>query len=318
MRYRSLGTSGLTVSVVGLGGNNFGRRLDAEGTRAVVTAALDAGVTLFDTADMYGPDGVGEELLGAAIGARRDEVVLATKFGMDVHGLAGPAWLARGSRDYVVRAVEGSLRRLGTDRIDLLQYHEPDGVTPVEETLAAMSELVTQGKVRYIGTSNMAAWQLVDAAWAADRAATARFVTTQTAYHLLDRSAETELAPAATRLGMSILPYYPLANGLLSGKYAKGQAMPDGARLATRDGWLTAHSLARVELLRDFAEARGRTVLDVAIGGLAAQPAVGSVIAGAMRPDQVMANAAAGDWVPTADDLAALDAIVAPGEHVVG
>lgn len=318
MRYRTLGASGLTVSVVGLGGNNFGRRLDRDGTRSVVHAALDAGITLFDTADMYGDDGASEQLLGAALGKHRDAVVLATKFGMDTHGLVGPSWLPRGARDYVVRAVEGSLRRLGTDHLDLLQYHEPDGVTPIEETLRAMTDLVDAGKVRYLGTSNMAAWQLIDAAWSADRAGTARFVTTQSRYHLLDRSAEIEIAPAALHVGMRLLPYYPLANGLLSGKYTKGQPAPPGSRLATREGWLTDAALDRVDLLRAFADERGITVLDVAVGGLAAQPSVGSVIAGAMRPEQVVANAAAGTWVATVDDLAALDAIVAPGERVVG
>lgn len=318
MRYVQLGSSGLTVSVVGLGGNNFGRRLAQDEADRIVGVAIENGITLFDTADMYGPDGRSEEQLGAAMRGRRDEMVVATKFGMDVHGMVGPDWMPRGSREYIVRAVEGSLRRLGTDRIDLFQYHEPDGVTPVAETLAAMSDLVDAGKVRYIGTSNMAAWQLVDAAWTAREIGAARFVTTQTAYHLLDRRAEREVAPACVSAGMSILPYYPLANGLLSGKYRRGERPPEGSRLSWREGWLTDAAMDRVEALRDFAQERGRTLLEVAIGGLAAQPAVGSVIAGAMRPEQVAANAAAGDWDPTPGDLAVLDAIVAPGSVVVG
>jgi aryl-alcohol dehydrogenase-like predicted oxidoreductase len=312
MRYRSLGERGPVVSVVGVGGNNFGSRLDEDGTKAVVHAALDAGITLFDTADMYGGRGDrgglrgdGERLLGAALKGRRDEVVLATKFGMEMSrdaDLYGP----RGARPYIRYAVEASLGRLGTDRIDLYQYHEPDGVTPLEETVAALRELVDEGKIRYIGCSNLPAEQITDA-----------FVSTQERYHLLDRGAEQDLVPACLRHGLGLLPYYPLANGLLSGKYRRGEEPPAGSRLSSRQGWLTDAALDRTEALTRYGADRGLTLLRVAVGALAALPAVGSVICGAMTPEQVTANAAAADWIPTAADLAELDAIVAPGERVV-
>jgi aryl-alcohol dehydrogenase-like predicted oxidoreductase len=312
MRYRTLGQRGPTVSVVGLGGNNIGARLDEDATKAVVRAALDAGITLFDTADMYGGFGEmggvrgdGERLLGAALKGDRDHVVLATKFGMEMDREAerhGP----RGARRYVRHAVEASLRRLGTDRIDLYQYHEPDGVTPLDETIAALRELVDEGKVRHIGCSNLPPGRLDGA-----------FVSTQAPYHLLDRSAETELVPACVRTGVALLPYYPLANGLLTGKYRRGEQPPPGSRLTWRQGWLTDDALDRVEALTAYGAERGLTLLEVAVGGLAALPAVGSVICGAMTPEQVTANAAAADWTPSAADLAALDAIVTPGERVV-
>ncbi|MGW0846972.1 aldo/keto reductase [Streptomyces sp. NPDC002787] len=312
MRYRTLGERGPTVSVVGVGGNNFGSRLDEDGTKAVVHAALDAGITLFDTADMYGGFGEsgtgrgdGERLLGAALKGRRDEVVLATKFGMEMDEEAerhGP----RGSRRYVRYAVDASLRRLGTDRIDLFQYHEPDGVTPLEETVAALRELVDEGKIGHIGCSNLPAEDLSDA-----------FVSTQARCHLLDRTVERDLIPACLHHGLGLLPYYPLANGLLSGKYRRGEQPPPGSRLSWRQGWLTDEALDKAEALTAYGAERGLTLLQVAVGGLAALPAVGSVICGAMTPAQVTANAAAADWVPDPADLAALDAIVAPGERVV-
>ncbi|MCT9078264.1 aldo/keto reductase [Streptomyces fulvoviolaceus] len=312
MRYRTLGERGPAVSVVGLGGNNFGSRLDEEGTKAVVHAALDAGITLFDTADMYGgfgsgdgSRGDGERLLGAALKGRRDGVVLATKFGMEMGPDAdrhGP----RGARPYIRHAVEESLRRLGTDRIDLYQYHEPDGLTPLEETVAALRELVHEGKIGYVGCSNIPAEQLSEA-----------FVSTQARYHLLDRGAEADLIPACLRHGLGLLPYYPLANGLLSGKYRRGEQPPAGSRLSWRQGWLTDEALDRVEALTAYGAERGLTLLQVAVGSLAALPAVGSVICGAMTPDQVTANAAAADWIPDPADLAALDAIVTPGDRVV-
>ncbi|MDW8803635.1 aldo/keto reductase [Streptomyces scabiei] len=312
MRYRTLGERGPVVSVVGVGGNNFGSRLDEDGTKAVVHAALEAGITLFDTADMYGGRGDrgglrgdGERLLGAALKGRRDEVVLATKFGMEMSreaDLYGP----RGARPYIRYAVEASLGRLGTDRIDLYQYHEPDGVTPLEETVAALRELVDEGKIRYIGCSSLPAAQITDA-----------FVSTQERYHLLDRGAEQDLVPACLHHGLGLLPYYPLANGLLSGKYRRGEEPPPGSRLSSRQGWLTDEALDRTEALTRYGADRGLTLLRVAVGALAALPAVGSVICGAMTPEQVTANAAAADWIPTAADLAELDAIVAPGERVV-
>jgi aryl-alcohol dehydrogenase-like predicted oxidoreductase len=314
MRYRTLGERGPTVSVVGLGGNNFGSRLDEEATTAVVHAALDAGITLFDTADMYGGSGEGggvrgdgERLLGAALKGHRDDIVLATKFGMEMSSDGEAARHGpRGSRPYIRYAVEASLRRLGTDRIDLYQYHESDDVTPLAETIAALHELVDEGKIRHLGCSNLPAAQL-----------TAAFVSTQARYHLLDRSAETDLIPACLRTGVGLLPYYPLANGLLSGKYRRGEQPPPGSRLSWRQGWLTDAALDRVEALTAYGTARGLTLLEVAVGGLAALPAVGSVICGAMTPEQVTANAAAADWIPDASDLTALDEIVRGGEQVV-
>ncbi|AGP60877.1 aldo/keto reductase [Streptomyces rapamycinicus] len=311
MRYRRLGATGPRVSVVGLGGNNFGSRLDGDATRAVVHAALDAGITLFDTADTYGgyggagQAGDSERLLGAALEGRRDTVVLATKFGMAMgpeYDRFGP----RGSRAYLRHAVRMSLRRLGTDYIDLYQYHEPDGVTPVAETAAALEELVAEGVVRHYGCSNMAGPQLVPG-----------FVSTQVRYHLLDRTAETARAPAATRAGTAPLPYCPLANGLLSGKYRRGEPPPPGSRLSWRQGWLTDAALDRAEALTAYGAERGQPLLRVAVGGLAALPGVGSVICGAMTPEQATANPAAAAWIPDAADLAALDDIVAPGERVV-
>jgi aryl-alcohol dehydrogenase-like predicted oxidoreductase len=312
MRYRQLGDSGLTVSVVGLGCNNFGRLLGAEQTKAVLNAAIDAGVTLLDTADIYGL-GVSEELIGRALGKRRDDVVLATKFGMDMAGKNGPDWGTRGSRRYIRRAVEASLRRLGTDHIDLYQYHRPDGVTPIEETLAALNELVDEGKVRYIGSSNLAAWQVVEAEFTARASGLTRFISAQNEYSLLDRRVEAELAPACAATGVGILPFFPLANGLLTGKFQRDQPPAAGTRIGDRRRELHANAPWDViGAMGKFADERGIRLLDVGIGGLAAQPAVGSVIAGATSPEQVRANVAAGSWLPTPADLDALNEI-APG-----
>jgi aryl-alcohol dehydrogenase-like predicted oxidoreductase len=308
MEYRQLGESGLTVSVVGLGCNNFGRRLDATQTDAVVNAAVDAGITLFDTADIYhGEYGYSEELLGKALGGRRDEVVIATKFGGDMQGVNGPDWGVRGSRRYIRKAVESSLQRLGTDWIDLYQLHFPDPVTPIEETLAALSELVAEGKVRYIGSSQFAAWQVVDADWVAKTSGLQHFISAQNQYSLLERDVEDELVPACEHLGIGILPFFPLAAGLLTGKYKRGEAAPDGTRLATQPERLAGADFDKIEALETFAAERDLTMIDVAIGGLAAQPAVASVIAGATTPEQIEQNVAAGLWDPTAADLAALD-----------
>ncbi|MGH9205611.1 MAG: aldo/keto reductase, partial [Acidimicrobiales bacterium] len=241
MRYRPVGRSGLVVSAVGLGCNNFGGRLDLEATRAVVDAALEVGITLFDTADIYG-GARSEEILGEALAGRRDRVVLATKFGMDMAGRNGEDLGARGSRRYIARSVESSLRRLGTDWIDLYQYHVPDGITPVEETLSALDELVIQGKVRYLGSSNFAAWQVADADWVARTAHQNRFISAQNNYSLLDRRIESELVPACLRFGVGILPYFPLANGLLSGKYERGKSPPADSRLGGRPGALDERS----------------------------------------------------------------------------
>jgi len=306
MRYRSVGRSGLTVSVVGLSCNNFGRRIDLEQTKAVVAAALDCGITLFDTADTYG-EGRSEEFLGQALGRRRDEVVVATKFGMDMRGALGPDWGARGSRRYVRAAVEASLRRLGTDRIDLYQYHAPDHVTPMEETLAALTELVSEGKVLYVGSSNLSAWEVAHAEWAARTSGSVRFVSAQNQYSLLDRRVEAELTPACLAYGIGILPYFPLANGLLTGKYRRGQPPPPGTRLAANPAALDEAAFDRLEPIVELARRLGRSLLEVAVAGLAAQPAVCSVIAGATRPEQVRANAEAGAWEPSGEELAELD-----------
>ena len=305
MTYRPLGDSGLVVSTVGIGCNAFGSRIDLDRVRSVVDAAFDTGVTLFDTADSYGT-GQSEELLGAALGARRDEVVVATKFGMDMHGANGPDWGARASRRYVTRAVDASLRRLGTDWIDLYQLHQPDLVTPIEETLDALTDLVRAGKVRYLGCSNFKAWQVVDADWAARSAGLQGFVTAQNEYSLYNRAAEEEVVPALEHLGISLLPYFPLAFGLLTGKYRRGEPAPPGSRLEVQSARLEQADWDRIEALESYAAERGIGVLDVALGGLAAQPSVGSVIAGVTRPEQVHANAQAALWEPSDEDLDAL------------
>ncbi|MEE6260403.1 aldo/keto reductase [Plantactinospora sonchi] len=315
MTYRRLGDSGLVVSVVGIGCNNFGRKLDAVGTRAVVDAALDAGINFFDTADIYGePKGGSEEQLGAALRGRRDDVVLASKFGMDMGGLNGPDHGARGARRYVVRAVEASLRRLGTDWIDLYQMHEPDPGTPIDETLSALDDLVRAGKVRYLGNSNFAGWQIADADWTARTNGWTPFVSAQNHYSLLHRDVENEVVPAAERFGLGVLPFFPLADGLLTGKYKRGAEPPADSRLAGSSPRY-AQRLATapwdtIEAIERYAAERGLSMVEVAIGGLAAQPAVTSVIAGATSPEQVRTNAAAGRWRPSAEDLAELRALL--------
>ncbi|HET7052824.1 MAG TPA: aldo/keto reductase [Solirubrobacterales bacterium] len=307
---RRLGDSALEVSVAGLGCNNFGGRIGAEQTAAVLDAALDAGVNLFDTADIYG-GGESERLMGEALEGRRGEYVLATKFGMEMPEAAGAPGAARGSREYIRWAIEGSLRRLRVERIDLYQYHKPDGVTPLEETLAALDELVGEGLVDAIGCSNFSASELERAEEISRERGLARFVTLQNQYSLLEREIEAEVAPACERLGVSILPFFPLARGLLTGKYKRGERGPEGTRLAGEQAG-SDEQFDVVEALESFAAERGVGVLDVAIAGLAAQPAVGSVIAGATRPEQVRANAAAIAWQPSEADLAELDRI-APG-----
>src|SRR4051812_24239368 len=302
MNHRPLGDSGIEVSVLGLGCNNFGRRVDLEGTHRVVDAALDEGVNFLDTADIYGGRGSSEELLGQVLDGRRDRVVLATKFGMDM----GDGREDRGSADYVRGAVEASLRRLRTDVIDLYWYHRPDGITPIAETLGALDELVRAGTVRAIGCSNFDAAQLEEADRAARENGLARFVAVQNEYSLLRREIEREVVPAAQRLGISIVPYFPLASGLLTGKYRRGEDAPEGTRLHGREEIAGDAEWDTLDALQRFADARGLSMLDVAIGALAAQPAVASVIAGATRPDQVTANARAVEWTPSAADLAAL------------
>ncbi len=309
MRYRTLGNSGLQVSVVGLGGNNFGGRLDLDGTRSVVHAALDVGITFIDTADVYSR-GRSEELLGEVLAGRRSEVVIATKFAGDMG--YGPAAGAKGGRGYIRRAVEASLRRLGTDYIDLYQIHVPDFVTPVAETLSALDGLVREGKIRYAGHSNYAGWQIAEAAHVARELGTAPFVSAQNHWSLLERGAEAEVVPAARHYGVGILPYFPLANGLLTGKVRRGQEVPEGSRLASREGYVTEDKLARVEALVAWGQTHGVSLLEIAVGALAAQPGCSSVIAGAMSAEQVKANAEAGTWEPTAEDLAEIDALVPP------
>ena len=303
MRTRTLGSSGPDVSVVGLGCNNFGSRVNDEGTREVVDAALEAGITLLDTADVYGNRGGSESALGKALKGRRERVVLATKFG---HAMTDDAPPNRGSREYIRQAVEASLRRLQTDWIDLYQYHRPDGITPIEETLGALNELVDEGTVRFIGSSNLDGRQVVEADDVAKDRGWARFVSAQNEYSFLERGAEEELLPTAERLEIGVLPYFPLASGLLTGKYRRGRPAPAGTRLALRPERLTDDAFDTIEALESFAESRGVSLLDVAIGGLAAQPAIASVIAGATKPEQVRANAAAGDWQLSPGDLAAL------------
>jgi aryl-alcohol dehydrogenase-like predicted oxidoreductase len=305
---RRLGDSELEVSVVGLGCNNFGRRLDLDRTAAVLNAALDAGITLFDTADVYG-DGDSERLMGEVLEGRREEFVLATKFGWELSGAEGAPDAARGSREYIRWAIEGSLQRLRTDRIDLYQYHHPDGTTPLEETLEALDELVREGLVGAIGCSNFSAEELEEAERISRDRSLARFVTLQNEYSLLQREIEAEVAPACERLGVSILPYFPLASGLLSGKYRRGESGPDGSRLSSGEQAGSDEQFDVIEALEAFAEAREVSVLDVAIAGLAAQPAVASVIAGATRPEQIEANVAALSWQPSEADLTELNRI---------
>lgn len=310
MTYRPLGDSGLMVSAVGIGCNAFGRRVDEAGVRDILDGAQDVGVTLLDTADTYGGNGASEELLGAALKGRRDEFVLATKFGMDAGGLNGADHGVRGSRRYIRRAVEGSLRRLQTDHIDLYQLHRPDDLTPIEETLSALTDLVREGKIGYLGCSNFAGWQLADADWTARTAGLERFVSVQNRYSLLDRTIEDEVVPAAETFGVGVLPFFPLEYGLLTGKYHRGQEPPTGSRATSGPApWLAEADWDRIEALEAYAADRDLTVLDVAIAGLAAQPAVASVISGATSGDQVRTNAAALQWDPTADDLAVLDEI---------
>jgi aryl-alcohol dehydrogenase-like predicted oxidoreductase len=311
MRYRPLGNSGLLVSVVGLGCNNFGRRLNVEQTRSVVDAAIDVGITLLDTAETYGGAGRSEEMLGEVLAGRRDHVVLATKFGSQGGDMGyGPAAGAKGSRSYIKRAVEQSLRRLRTDYIDLYQIHTPDPVTPIEETLSALSDLVRSGVVRYIGHSNFSGVQIATAAAAAREINSVPFISAQNHWSLLERQAELEVVPAAIESGLGVLPFFPLANGLLTGKIRRGVGPAEGTRLAGRADYITDEKLDKVEALAKWAEQHGRTLLDVAIGGLAAVPGCASVIAGATSAAQVQANAAAGEWQPSVADLAEIDTIV--------
>jgi aryl-alcohol dehydrogenase-like predicted oxidoreductase len=291
------------VSVLGLGCNNFGRRVDLAGTEAVIDAALQEGATFLDTADIYGGDGASEALLGQVLDGRREQVVLATKFGMDMGDGRGP----RGSREYILKEVEDSLSRLRTDVIDVYWYHEPDGVTPIAETLGTLDELVRAGKVRAIGASNFSAEQIEEADAVAREHGLTRFTAVQNEYSLLARDAEQEVLPACERLGLAFVPYFPLASGLLTGKYRRDESAPSDTRLAGREEIATDEQFDLLEGLDAFAQERGVAILDVAIAGLLANPVIASVIAGATRPEQVHANAAAARWSPTAEDRAALN-----------
>jgi aryl-alcohol dehydrogenase-like predicted oxidoreductase len=303
MRFKNLGNSGLKVSAVGLGCNNFGMKIDQGATDTVVHKALDLGITLFDTADIYGNKGGSERMLGHALGGRRKDIVLATKFGL---AMDEGEYMKGGARRYVVQAVEASLKRLNTDYIDLYQMHFPDPGTPIEETLSALDDLVRAGKVRYIGCSNFAGWQLVEAAYVARERRLTPFISAQNHYNLLDRKIELELVPAAKKYGASILPYFPLASGTLTGKYRRGGNGPEDGRLTVAPGMgknlLTDANFDIVEKVAGFAEARGKSMLDAAIGWLAAQDHVASVIAGATKPEQVEQNVKAGEWEMTAEE----------------
>jgi aryl-alcohol dehydrogenase-like predicted oxidoreductase len=309
--YRRLGNSDLNVSVIGLGTMPFGAGCDAETSAAVVNAALDAGVNFIDTADIYG-GGLAEEYIGRALGARRKNIIIATKG--SIRRGEGRYW-SDASRAYLTSAAEASLRRLGTDYIDLYQVHMPDPKTPIEDTLGALDDLVKSGKVRHVGCVNYGGWQVTDAAWAARTRKVTPFVSSQNRYNIFDREPETEQLPACAHFGLSFIPFLPLAGGLLTGKYRAGQPPPDGSRLAggtfSRQVSLSEQNLATVARLEAVAVERGHTLLELAMGWLLAKPLVASVIAGATKPSQATANAAAAAWKMTADDLAAVEAAFA-------
>jgi aryl-alcohol dehydrogenase-like predicted oxidoreductase len=308
LEYKSLGRSGLQVSVVGLGCNNFGMKIDKDASSVVVNKAIDAGITLFDTANIYGGNGKSEEFLGAALGSRRPDVIVATKFS----GPMGQGPLYRGaSRRHIYQQVEASLRRLETDYIDLYQIHFPDVKTPIEETLRALDDVVRAGKVRYIGCSNFAGWQVVEAQWTARANHLNPLISAQNEYNLLDRRIEHELVPAANAYGLGVLPYFPLASGFLTGKYRHGEPPPQGTRLQMwgprGEQVLSERNFAVLEKLETFATSRGHTMLELAIGWLTSQPHVASVIAGATSPEQIEQNVAAAAWQLTREELIEVD-----------
>lgn len=309
MKLRNLGKSGLRISVVGMGCNNFGWTIDLEGTRKVVHKALDLGVILFDTADIYGNRGGSEEMLGQALGERRKDVIVATKFGMAMDN----AEKKGAARSYILSSVEGSLRRLRTDWIDLYQIHTPDPLTPIEETMRALDDLVTQGKVRYIGCSNFAAWQAVEAQWTSRDLGINSFISCQNEYSLLVRDVERELLPAIESYGLGMLPYFPLASGLLTGKYSRSSTLPQGARLTgtkrLADRYLTESNWGKVEQLMEYCHARGHSLLELAFCWLLARPTVASVIAGATKADQVEQNVRAAEWQLTPQQIGDVDTI---------
>lgn len=306
MEFRQLGRSGLTVSVVGLGCNNFGIRCDYAQSEAVINAALDQGITFFDTADIYGGKGGSETFMGKILNGRRDQIVLASKFGMDM----GTGDVALGSRKYIRKAIEASLSRLQTDYLDLYQMHQPDPLTPIEETLSALQELVQEGKVRYIGCSNFSGWQIAEADLKAKEMHVERFISAQNHYSLIEREVEKEVIPACEHFGLGMLPFYPLASGLLTGKFKRGEEPPAGTRLANRRSELEDANWDLIEALNDLATSLGGTLLDLAISGLASRPAVASVIAGATRPEQVAANVKAIELKLSQQDQAKLDELL--------
>ena len=312
MEIRNLGKSGLRVSAIGLGCNNFGGRIDLAATRAVIHKAFDLGITLFDTADVYGERGGSETCMGEVLGDKRKDIVLATKFCMP---MSDDGTRQGGSRRYIMAAVEASLRRLKTDWIDLYQLHTIDPLTPIEETLRALDDLVRAGKVRYVGCSNLPSWQVVEAAWTAKTMGLNAFVSCQDEYSLVKRDAEKELMPAARAYGLGLLPYFPLASGLLTGKYRRNAPMPAGTRLANTqrlaDRYMTERNWGIAEKLIDYAEQQGHTALELAFSWLLAQAPVSSVIAGATKPEQLEQNVKAGDWKMTAEELAEINRISA-------
>ncbi len=312
MEYRRLGRSGLRVSVIGLGGNTFGRYADAERTASILRRAIDLGVNLVDTADIYGA-GASEELIGKALAGHRDDILIATKVGMQ-YG-EGPNETGS-SRGHILASCEASLRRLQTDHIDLYQIHRFDPETPLDETLAALDDLVRSGKVRYIGCSNYAAWQIVRALWISDRQHLASFVSVQPEYNLLARDVERELLPCCEALGLGVIPFFPLGAGILTGKYKPGEPPPEGTRGHNNPAFarrLQSAALETVQRLDAWSRERGHTVGELALAWLAAQPAVSTVIAGTTRPEQVEANVRAGEWKLSADDLAAIEGVLVGG-----
>ncbi|HEY2557391.1 MAG TPA: aldo/keto reductase [Diaminobutyricibacter sp.] len=317
IEYRPLGKSGLVVSTIGLGCNNFGRQGTASesqaGTDAVIGAAIDAGVTLFDTADIYGAErGLSETLMGRSLAGRRDGIVLATKFGMDMAGANGPDWGVRGSRRYIRLAVEASLRRLQTDWIDLYQLHTPDAVTPIEETLATLDDLITEGKIRYIGHSNLSGWQIAEAEFTAQLAGHPKFISAQNEYSLLVRGAEKEVLPAVNRYGLGFLPFFPLYNGLFTGKFSRQGGPADSRIMMIRRHLADNAPWDVIEEYQAFCDERGVTMLEATFGWLLAQPGLTSVIAGATKPEQIIQNAeAATSWSPGADEVAAISELFA-------
>jgi aryl-alcohol dehydrogenase-like predicted oxidoreductase len=310
MKVRKLGNSALTVSVVGLGCNNFVLRTDLEGSRAVIDRAIDLGITFFDTADVYGNRGGSESLIGEILGERRKNILLATKFGMPMDD-AGT--MKGASRRYIMTAVEASLRRLRTEWIDLYQIHTPDPLTPIEETLRALDDLIRQGKVRYIGCSNFPAWKVVEALWTSRELRINSFISCQDEYSLVVRDIESDRIPVMQSYGLGLLPYFPLASGLLTGKYRRNQTPPQGTRLAAWKSMATRYSTEKnweiIEALEKFCAERNRTLLELAFGWLLSKPVVSSVIAGATKPGQLDLNVAAADWVLSPEELAEVDKI---------